>query len=189
VGWDDENRPPGREKHRLDQISVQGQAIHRPRNDDNVVRSRRLSEAAIRIRVGLLDGLELDGYTRDGCGACYSLFGIFGMFAPLSIDLINEGMSDRNKSGEWNAKIWRSHENRKMGPLASTEGNRVIFGGTALFGRWGHFAETQGEANTFKLHEHPPVHLDRRAVASSLAPVFDFAQWRPLDSRKSASVN
>jgi hypothetical protein len=136
-----------------------------------------------------LGGLELDGYTGDGCGACYSLFGIFGMFASLSIDLINKGMSDRNKSGDWNAKIWRSHENRKMGPLASTEGNRVIFGSTALFGRWGHIAETPGKANTFKLHEHPLVHLERRAVASPLAAVFDIAQRRPLGSRKFASVN
>jgi hypothetical protein len=136
-----------------------------------------------------LDGLELDGYTRDGCGACYSLFGFLGMFAPVGVDLINEGMSDRNKSGDWNAKIWRSHENRKMDPLAATEGNRVIFGGTALFGRWGHIAETQGKANTFKSHKHPPVNLERRAVASPLAAVFDIAQRRLLGSPKFASVN
>ena len=126
VRRDDENRPPRREQHRLDQISVQGKAIHRPRNNDNVVRSRCLSKAAIRIRVGLLDGLELDGYTCDGCGAYYSLFGFLGMFAPLGIDLINECVSERNKSRDWDAKIWRSHEDRKMGPLASTKGNRVV---------------------------------------------------------------
>jgi hypothetical protein len=137
----------------------------------------------------LLDGLELDGYTRNRCGARYSPFGFLGMYAPLGIDLINECVSERNKSSDWDAKIWRSHENRKMGPLASTKGNRVIFCGTALFGRWGHIAETQGKANTFKLHEHPPVHLERRAVASSLEAVFDIAQRRPLVSRKSASVN
>jgi len=90
-----------------------------------------------------LDGLELDGYTRNRCGARYSLFGFLGMFAPLGIDLINECVSERNKSGDWDAKIWRSHEDRKMGPLASTKSNGVIFGGATLFRRlWGHFIET-----------------------------------------------
>ena len=110
VRRDDENRPPGREQHRLDQISVQGKAIHRPRDNDNVVRSRCHGKAAIRVCVGLLHGLKLDGYTRNRCGARYSLFSFLGMYAPLSIDLINECVSERNKSGDWDPKIWRSHE-------------------------------------------------------------------------------
>ena len=80
------------------------------------------------------------------------------MYEPLGIDLIDERMSERNKSGDRNAEIWRSHEDRKMGPLASTEGNGVTFGGTALLRvRWGHFTEAQGKADIFKLHEHPPL--------------------------------
>ena len=140
---DDENRPPRREQHRFDQIPVQGKAIHRPRNDDNIVRSRCHGEAVIRVRIGLLDDLELDGYTRDHCGARYSLFGFLGMYAPLGIDLINDGMSERNKSSARDAEIWRRHEDRKMSPLARAEGNGVAFGGTAFFhGRWGQFTET-----------------------------------------------
>ena len=95
------------------------------------------------VRIGLLDDLELDGYTRDHRGARYSLFGGFGMNAALGIDLISERMGKRNKSSAREAEIWCRHEDRKMGPLARAEGNGIVFGGTALLhGRWGQFTET-----------------------------------------------
>jgi hypothetical protein len=95
------------------------------------------------IRIGLLDDLELDGYTRDPRGARDSLFGGFGMNAALGIDLINERLGERNKPSARDTEIWCRHEDRKMGPLARAEGNGIVFGGTVFFhGRWGQFTET-----------------------------------------------